>query len=117
VILLLLRSIRVSRWFFSHQIPFIRFKDARHVDRNALTSKPRPLLNLSFRKLPPALLLHHPGLDDIHQTFNLLPCIPRMQADPYPLTALWYGWRYDATHHEALSLTVRGELFRCGREE
>jgi hypothetical protein len=117
VVLLLLHSTRVTLCFSRIRFLFIRFKDARHVDRNALTSKPRPLLNLSFRKLPLTLLPHHPGLDDIHQTFNLLPCIPRMQADPYPLTALWYGWRYDATHHEALSLTVRGELFRCGREE
>jgi hypothetical protein len=77
-VLLLLHSTRVTLCFSRIRFLFFRFKDARHVGRDAHTSKPRPLFDLPPRKSPLTMLLCHPRLDDIHQAFNLLPCVPRM---------------------------------------
>jgi hypothetical protein len=63
------------------------------------------------------LLLHHPRLDDIYQTLDLLLRVPRMQTDPNSLAALWYSRRYDPAHYKSFALAVRSELFRCGCEE
>ena len=93
-----------------------RSKNAQHVTRDAQL-KPRPLLNLSSREFPLAQLLHHPCLDDVHQALNLLFCVTRMQTNSHSLSTFWYSWRHDTTNNEALSLTVRSELFWCGCEE
>jgi len=79
--------------------------------------EPGSFFNPFLHDLLLTLLLHDPCLDDIHQAFNLLPCVTRMQTDSNSLATLWYSRRYNTTHYEAFSLTVRSELFRCGRKQ